>query len=369
MCNGLRRLALGCRRKMKVLCLSRYPRIAANTRYRVAQFLDQLSHQWPDLLVDYVSTYSESHFVSLQASYGSRTFALTCRTLSAMVTRCIEVRKFDFDRYDAIIATSDLLPWLPFGLEARAYRSKPGVVVDLDDARWLTYSGVPVLSQKYAHVLASARHVIAGNAEIARYARRYTDRVTIIPTVVDVQRYIPKDSYDLSPDGIARVAWIGTSVTAQHLLSHQGAFRSLALRRPFTLECIGVGDDFRIPGVVVRAIPWSAGTEAELLRSCDVGVMPLPNNDFAKGKSGLKIIQYLSAGLPVLASAVGANCDIINEGHSGLLSRSIEDFRIKLDRLLAERDLRAELGIAGRNVAMQKFSLQSHIDRFAEIVA
>jgi len=352
---------------MNVLCLSRYSLQAANTRYRVGQYVDKLRCQCPDVSIDYVPAYSDAHLFELYRN-GRPTLWVGATMLGAMLKRFIDLTLRDFDRYDAIIATADLIPWLPFVMESRAYRSKPGVVIDLDDARWTTYSRMPVLRHKYSRVLASARHVIAGNHQIARHALQYNTHVTVIPTVVDADNYRPKEHYEFNDDGRANIGWIGTPVTAQHLLSHSTALRSLALRRKFVLNCIGAGAGFQIPGVDVCSTPWSAKTESEVLRSLDIGIMPLPDDAIARGKSGLKLIQYLAAGLPAVASAVGANCDIIVDNVSGLLSHSIDEFAIKLEMLLADRDLRISLGTAGRKVAVERFSLQSQSEKFASVL-
>jgi glycosyltransferase involved in cell wall biosynthesis len=141
----------------------------------------------------------------------------------------------------------------------------------------------------------------------------------------------------------------------------------LAARQDFELRVIGA-PEFSVDGLDVTNIVWSEETEAKELAIFDVGIMPLPNEDFERGKSALKLIQYFAVGIPAVASPVGANCDVIDPGINGFLAENVNDWVAGLSTLLGDHNLRQEMGTAGRSKVESLYSVQANFPLWLEIL-
>ncbi len=209
--------------------------------------------------------------------------------------------------------------------------------------------------------------VITGNGSLSRYARQFNHNVTLIPTVIDLNRYAPKSAYGTS-DGRIVVGWIGTYSTSSYLRSFEQVFTNIAARCNIVLRCVGEGQRFTMRGVEVESIDWSQDTEADVVRSFDIGIMPLTDDEFARGKSGYKLIQYMACGVPALGTALGANKEIIQDGVNGLLAASMEEFEAKLETLINDETVRERLGRNGRRTVEERYSLQAQQETFHNVL-
>lgn len=260
-------------------------------------------------------------------------------------------------RYDVVVVEKELVPWLPTWFERILLRLNPHVIVDYDDAVYVRYAKIPILRSKISWLMRHSRAVVAGNCYIAEYALRYNANTFIIPTVVDVAKYHPRR--ETKRDNTIEVVWIGTPVTSRLLHSLALVFAQLTARYPrLYFKFIGAGDQFRMDGVRLRIGSWSEEREAQELAEADIGIMPLEDTDFQRGKCALKIIQYMAAGLPVVASPVGANVDVVREGEAGFLAGSDEEWIKALTSLIENESLRKQLGQNGRKRAEDLYSLQ-----------
>jgi glycosyltransferase involved in cell wall biosynthesis len=228
--------------------------------------------------------------------------------------------------------------------------------MDLDDAVYEQYSS-PLLRNKYPAVFARMAEINVGNQHLANYASKYNNRVNIIPTVVDADRYAIKIDYSARQRLV--VGWIGTPVTVRYLSSAARALRSAFTEVPFVLRCVGAPRSFSLGALEVESVPWTLQSEQDIVRTFDVGIMPLINEPFAHGKCGYKLIQYMAAGVPALGTAIGANNDIISDGVDGFLASSEVEFTDKLVALLKSEALRRRIGGVGRKTLEERFSLKS----------
>ena len=209
-------------------------------------------------------------------------------------------------------------------------------------------------------LLKRACAVIVGNKHLARYASQHAVRVEVVPTVVDTDRFDerrhPGGRLESSAPGPVTIAWIGLAYNfaylnqlipaLKHLQRVEGVrFRVISSRAPV------------LPGVEVEFREWSIESEVIALQSSHIGVMPLPDNEWARGKCGLKVLQYMAIGIPAVASPVGCNEDIIRHGHNGFLAHSEEEWIIILSQLCRDSELRARIGRAGRKTVQERFSL------------
>jgi glycosyltransferase involved in cell wall biosynthesis len=232
-------------------------------------------------------------------------------------------------------------------------------VFDFDDAVFVPYVSPSngYLSYlkfpgKTRAICRMAAHVMAGNSYLADYARAVNDRVTIIPTTIDTGKYTVEPR---AGNEVPVIGWSGSHSTAQHLATLDGALRRLAERERFCLRVIGA-PGFKIEGVDVEALPWRSATEVADLRPFDIGIMPLPDDQWSRGKCGLKALQYMALGVPTVCSPVGVNTEIIRDGENGLLASTDDEWVEKLAGLLRSPEQRARLGRAGRETVETGYS-------------
>jgi len=204
----------------------------------------------------------------------------------------------------------------------------------------------------------SCAHVIAGNRILADYARRLTPNVSVIPTVVDTNRYqfAPPDRRGLQR---LTIGWIGSRSTASYLKIVEPALRRLAAAYPGKARFLFVGcpeHTVDVPGAT--SVSFSLERELQDLHSIDIGLMPLPNSEWARGKCAFKAIQYMASGAVTVASPVGANSDLIKDGVNGLLATSEEQWFSAIERLIFDSQLRQRLATAARHTIEAEYSLQ-----------
>jgi glycosyltransferase involved in cell wall biosynthesis len=233
------------------------------------------------------------------------------------------------------------------------------MVFDFDDAvfvpyvspsnGYLSYLKFPGKTRSICRLSA---HVMAGNPYLADYARQVNQHVTIVPTTIDTDKYRvePRRAGD-----VPVIGWSGSYSTVQHLDTLRGALQRLARQIPFRLRVIGT-PKYELEGVDVEALPWRSESEVEDLRAIDVGIMPLPDDKWSKGKCGLKALQYMALGIPTVCSPVGVNTDIIQDGENGFIAASDDEWVEKLAGLLREADLRERIGLAGRATVEARYS-------------
>ena len=246
------------------------------------------------------------------------------------------------------------------GVVRRAARR---IVYDFDDAIYYAKPDGPGEApdrsprrvRKFRATCAAADLVTAGNATLAAAARLAARRVEVVPTGIDLAPYPAPASRPPGQGG--RIAWIGLPGNLPYLDLVGEPLARLAARRPgVRLTVVSERPPERFPAPV-EFVPWSAKTEAEALAACDVGIMPLEDDDWTRGKGGFKLLQYMAAGLPTVASPVGVNREITQEGETGFLAASPEDWERSLDRLLGDAELRRRMGLAGRRRVEERYAM------------
>ena len=255
-------------------------------------------------------------------------------------------------RFDAVFVNRDLAGRGTL-FERRLLSRNPRVVFDFDDAIFIGRNEAAV-----AWMCARAAWVTPGNAYLAEFARRFTPNVTVIPTVIDTDRY---EMASPRPAGApVRVGWSGSDQSIAAAL-----FPSLPMLEAFQER---LGFEFVIvtntrPTLPVSRfrftfVPWKAEEEGALGRHMDVGLMPLVDDAFQRGKCGLKLLQYMAAGLPAVASPVGVNAEIVIQGETGFLARREEDWGAALEELVRSADLRLSMGRRGRRRCEEHYSIR-----------
>jgi glycosyltransferase involved in cell wall biosynthesis len=350
-------------RPIRVLALSPIPEEGAGCRFRIAQFIPYLASVGIDVTLDSLFTPEFFRLVYKPGHYARK--AVTFAALS--LKRLDSLR--DSSRYDLILVYREIFPIGPAFVERLlAARRRPPIVFDFDDAIFLPSVSdanrlIATLKQpqKVASIIRHSDHVITGNEYLSDYARRFNPAVTTIPTCVDTDRFVP--SSDALPVVSARprdpvVGWIGSPTTASYIRGLAGVLRRVRERHPFVLRVSGAGVPLTIPGVSIDNRPWSLKDEVELFNTCDVGVYPLANDEWSKGKCGFKAIEFMACGVPVIAAAVGVNRTIVQDGTNGFLASTEDEWVDKLSRLLSDADLRRRFAVAGRRTVEEGYSLR-----------
>jgi len=356
---------------LRVLALSPIPEEGAGCRFRIAQFIPYLRSVGIDVTlrslfdVDFFRlVYKHGHYVRKASAFT----ALSLRYLTSLR---------DARRFDAILIYREIFPIGPAVIERLlGAGQRPPIVFDFDDAIFLpsvSDANRPILPLKapgkVATIIRHSDHVIAGNAYLAAYARRFSDAVTVIPTVVDTTRFVPRlDAVSGNGAAGARVpivGWIGSPTTASYIRSLAPVLKRTGARHRFVLRVSGAGEPLDVPGVATEQPPWALDREVELFNTCDIGVYPLADDEWSRGKCGFKAIEFMACGVPVVASAVGVNREIIEDGVNGFLASTDGEWVGKLEQLLADRDLRRRLGEAGRRTIEARYSLRVHAPQLA----
>lgn len=211
---------------------------------------------------------------------------------------------------------------------------------------------------KPAYLVRAADHVIASSQPLAEHVQRLRgdDRATYITASVDTDRFRPADA---ARDGsLVTIGWTGTFSSRVYLDLLRDVFQELARRVPYRLRVIG-NFDYALPGVDLEVIRWSAEREVEDMQGIDIGVYPLPDDPWVAGKSGLKAIQYMAFGLPVVATRAGFTPEVVADGKTGILVRTPEEWLAALERLVRDPSLRRRLGAAGRARALERYSREA----------
>ncbi|MDD5120694.1 MAG: glycosyltransferase family 4 protein [Candidatus Omnitrophica bacterium] len=208
--------------------------------------------------------------------------------------------------------------------------------------------------------------VVAGNLYLSSYAKKVNQNVSILPTVIDIERY-PVKNYEFIGNKEFTIGWIGSQSTAVYLKPVLKILDRFCSEYKATVVLIGSGD---IPGIGrnFRIHEWSENTEIEMLLGLDVGIMPLPDTFWARGKCGFKLIQYMACGLPVIASPVGVNSEIVENHINGFLAETDQQWYDSLIALYKNINLRKRMGEAGRSKVSSKYSLQAKAHDLAAIL-
>jgi len=348
-----------------LLILSRYSRMGASSRLRMLQYIPWL--EAAGIRVEVASLFDDAYLEALYGGHPIRRGGLL-RYYSDRVARLRAS-----PRPDLIWLEKEALPGVPWPIERRLMPRGVPVISDYDDAVFHDYDlhrravVRQLLGHKFDGVMAASALVLAGNDYLAARAQQAgAPQLAVVPTVVDT------DAYGSCPagakDGKPKIGWIGTPRNwTDHCVPMLAMLSEVISAHNATFRAIGaVAPDQPLPGFEFSA--WSEAGEIRLIQGLDIGIMPLADTPFARGKCGYKLIQYMACGLPVVASPVGVNRSIVEPGINGFLASSATEWRAALATLLADPDLRRRMGAAGRRKVEREFSIQVHGPKVAAML-
>lgn len=330
---------------MKVLFLTSGPDVPS-TRFRILQFLPLLeavghrcvvAHSLPD-------KYEQSPWLGFRLSQKARRWK-----------RRLDLLRARWGRFDVVVIERELFNDPSSDMELAFRKTARRLVLDVDDGVFLRWP------DKFASLAAAADQVVAGSDLLAQECCRHAGHVTVVPTCVETSRYRLKTH---EARAVPVIGWTGTSSNLAYFHQIQEALQIVAAERDFELAIIADQAAHavlpKIPGVQTRFIPWSAETETAALLQFDIGIMPLPDDAWSRFKCGFKLIQYMAAGLPTVASPVGVNPQITAPGVTGELATTTVEWVAALQGLMDDVERRKRYGSAGRRVVEDRYSVTAN---------
>ena len=357
------------KRVKNIIFLTKYGNLAASSRLRAYQYKDKIDS--PILNVEVQSLFSNKY---LEKRFKSK-------SISIFYIFYLCLKRFFFllklNKYEVIIIHCELFPYIPPLFEWVLFKSNKNIYVDYDDAIFHNYDLSDnlyiklFLSRKIKYLMKMSAGVIAGNQYILNYAQHAgAKNILKLPTVIDLEKYasIPPN-YKKNKN--FTIGWIGSPSTTKYLEILKEPLAELGLKIPILLYLVGadINYDISIDNIEIVSIPWSEKNEQEALKVFDVGVMPLYDNPWEKGKCAFKLIQYMASFLPVVASDVGMNAEIINNYNNGFVAKNSGDWFNFFYMVYSRPKLRAEMGLKGRDIVEKNFTIQSRLAEFENFVS
>ena len=346
---------------IRVLGLSLYGPLAASHRVRLLQYQSGLQDFGIDLSIHSL----------LDDIYLTRTFSRKPPSLAPLIHSYLSriATLLDSRSYDISIVHCELLPFVPGFIEQFLLGRIP-YIYDCDDAFFLKYKTSkyrhlsPFLGNKIDNTIMKASAVTAGNDWLASYSSSLNTSVHILPSVVDTTRFRPS-LIPVQNDHFT-IGWIGSPSTQHHLELLVTPLRELSTFIPIRLIVIG-GCPPNIDNVEIIQHDWDFEKEVSLIQQFDVGIMPLFDNPWTRGKCSYKLIQYMACGVPVVASRVGSNIDVVTPD-CGFLAESSSDWANALKTLALNSALRRTMGQACLNRVDTHFSLHSTLPSLSGVI-
>ena len=354
-------------RELSLLALVPYPlETTPSQRFRLEQWAPLLARDH-GIRVHW-SPFADPRLYRLLARPG-HVVAKAARMAWASAARTRELLRAR--RHDVVVVHRAACLAGPAWLERLLGAGGTPLVFDFDDAIWVRHtSGANAFFDrlkfpgKTATLCRIAARVVAGCEYLAAYARQHGERVTVVPTSIDTGVYAPRPRP--ARDRVV-VGWTGSATSLTHLEAFAPVLRSLVAQRSVELRVLSTREPV-MPGVPVTYRPWTPENEVEEIAAFDVGIKPLPDDPWSRGKCPMKELQYLALGVPAVCSNVGTAGEAVRPGQNGFLAESPDEWIAHLVRLVDDAPLRARLGEAGRRTVVERYSAESSARAFASAV-
>ena len=346
---------------MKIIYLTKYPKLGASSRLRSYQYFPILQKAGHSITV--APLFDEAYVIGIFD--GKTAYDSIIKGYIRRFFRLLTVYK-----YDLVVIEYELFPYFPAIFEFLLSKLGVKYVVDYDDAIFHNYNLSKnkairyFLGNKIAIVMKYSMCVLAGNKYLASYANKAGGKkIEIIPTVIDATRYKQKQ---ILPNEKISIGWIGSPSTFKYLKTIRPVLSKLVKRYEIEVIIVGAKDTLGLKGIE-KHVEWSQVTEVASILTFDIGVMPLDETPWAKGKCGYKLIQYMACGLPVICSPVGMNTDLVRHNVNGFLANSPEEWEGAFENLIESVELRKRMGQAGYKTVMHQYTVQVQANRLINI--
>ena len=349
--------------KNRLLFLTKYTRNGANSRYRSYQYFPYLQNA--GYSIEAIPLFDDIYLKNIY---------LNKRHYVNDIIRCYFrriIKLFSLKRFDLVVIEAELFPYIPPFFEYFLILNKIPYVLDYDDAIFHHYDKNFVaklfLGRKIPYIAKHAKAIVVGNNYLANYFKKYNQNVFLIPTVIDLKKYPDKKLPLPKP---FTIVWIGSPYTEDYLVEIYDAFLRFSKNYDFRLLLIGASHNIKrkLKNLPIEIVKWSEETEVRSLQKGNVGIMPLPDNKWSKGKCGLKLIQYMGCFLPVIASPIGVNNEIVINKLNGYLAYSNEDWYNAFIKIFDDKHLQIKMGHEGRKIVEKKYSIQIIHEKYLNLL-
>lgn len=351
----------------KILFLAVHrPNRSPSQRFRFEQYLHFLNQQGFQHNFSYLLNENDDAFFYKRGYY----FKKLSIIIKSFVKRLKELKRAD--EYDIIFVQRECFMLGSSYFEKKFSKSKAKLIFDFDDSIWLqnvseankTFAWLKN-PRKTAEIISCSHLVIAGNPYLQKFASQYNPNSVIIPTTIDTNEYIKIKTAQSSKT--IYIGWSGSITTIQHFEFALPVLKKIKLKYGNLIHIIVIGDStYRSDELKINGKPWNKETEIEDLSQFDIGIMPLPDDEWAKGKCGLKGLQYMALEIPTIMSPVGVNTEIIQDGENGFLAATEDEWIQKLSLLIESPELREKLGKAGRKTVVEKYSVEANKQKYLD---
>lgn len=336
-------------------------------RFRFEQYLYYLEKNGFDCQISFLINEKDDAIFYAPGKYLSKTFFL----LKSLLHRKRDLT--NLASWDMVFLYREAHMLGTTWFERQIKKAGVKMVVDFDDSIWLkdVSNGNKRLAflkkpSKTADIIRLCDAVIVGNEYLADYARQYNPNVNVIPTTIDTDYYLPAEVKSNAEN--VCIGWTGSSTTLKHFSLAVPVLRKLREKYGERLTFRLISDEpfpGELPGL--ENVRWNKDSEVNDLMAIDIGIMPLPDDAWSRGKCGFKGLQYMALGKPAVMSPVGVNTEIIEHGRNGFLAQTTEEWERTLSQLIDNPTLRKEIGEQGRKTVVERFSFHSQKDRYVKI--
>lgn len=345
---------------MRILMFAQ-SRTAPSSRFRIFQWvphLEQIGHT-VRVFIPRPGNYWRPKYKNNRMLYWSKVYIARALRVLSLLPMLASAKRYDIIMMNRPLVPNRNIKWLESALRKR----NPRIIFDFDDAIHLVGDGAG--KEKIVRVIQQSAWVTPGNSFLAEFAKENNERVTIIPTVIDTEKFYPVSERQPGP---LRIGWTGSRETTRlHLPMVYDVILELAREFDFELVVISNVEPDSIPGVDMKFIPWNDEEETAIHQLFDIGLMPLVNRPFERGKCGAKLLIYGSVGVPVVASPVGANVEIVQHGKTGFLAETSDEWLKYLRTLLQDAQLRYSMGLAGRRRIEDCYSIKANLPKLVNV--
>lgn len=346
-------------KKRKVLILTNHRKDRSpGQRFRFEQYLSALEGDGCEIDFSVLLKESDDKIFYSKGNYFNKAIIL----LKTFIKRFKQI--FTVNNYDVVLIFREAY-FTGTSFFERAYRkkSKAKFIFDFDDAIWIEAESVANKkfnwlknSLKTADIISVCDTVMAGNQYLKEYALAYCENVVIVPTTIDTEEY--KKTFVNKPANKICIGWSGSFSTIEHFETILKVLKEVKNKFGDKVYFKVIGDaGYYNKDLDIQGIGWSKRDEIKELSEIDIGIMPLPDNDWARGKCGLKGLQYMALEIPTIMSPVGVNTEIIQDGVNGFLAAGTDEWLEKLSTLIENEKKRFEMGLAGRKTVEKNYSV------------
>jgi glycosyltransferase involved in cell wall biosynthesis len=354
---------------MKILFLAPYPlNISPSQRFRFEQYFPVLTaagHSYE------VQTFLQGagDVLFRKGNFFSKIWALTSGKFRRlhMLTRV--------HQFDRVFIHREVMPIGPPVFEwIIAVVLRKTVIYDFDDAIWLTdrlneplWMRIIKWRSKVGAICRWSNKVSAGNEYLRAFARNYNAHVEYNPSTVDTEN-VHRPTPGPTGSGSVTIGWTGSHTTLKYLALVEDVLKEME-KKYSNLKFLVIANE--PPSIGLKSmefIPWRRETEISDLRRIDIGIMPLPDDEWSKGKCGFKLLQYLALEKPAVASPVGVNVNIIIDGENGYLAKDKGEWMSRLSDLIESESLRKRMGTNGRAFVTSRYSVASNSSNFLSLL-